>query len=53
MFQLMFENTFQMEVIEGVLPEKYRARNAIVDNLQKKIHSFCSQVQVNDVNNKK
>ncbi|VIO92457.1 conserved hypothetical coiled-coil protein, partial [Brugia malayi] len=35
----------QMEVIEGVLPEKYRARNAIVDNLQKKINVYCSQVQ--------
>uniref|UniRef100_A0A915Q1W1 Exosome complex component RRP45 n=1 Tax=Setaria digitata TaxID=48799 RepID=A0A915Q1W1_9BILA len=33
----------QMEVIEGVLPEKYRARNAIVDNLQKKINAYCSQ----------
>ncbi|EFO21387.1 hypothetical protein LOAG_07104 [Loa loa] len=33
----------QMEVIEGVLPEKYRARNAIVDNLQKKINVYCSQ----------
>ncbi|VDO15993.1 unnamed protein product [Brugia timori] len=30
----------QMEVIEGVLPEKYRARNAIVDNLQKKINVY-------------
>nr|CDQ03064.1 BMA-PFD-5, isoform b [Brugia malayi] len=38
----------QMEVIEGVLPEKYRARNAIVDNLQKKIN-----VQMNNVNTKK
>ncbi|VIO92456.1 conserved hypothetical coiled-coil protein [Brugia malayi] len=43
----------QMEVIEGVLPEKYRARNAIVDNLQKKINVYCSQVQMNNVNTKK
>ncbi|OZC06948.1 hypothetical protein X798_06045 [Onchocerca flexuosa] len=33
----------QMEVIEEALPEKYRARNTIVDNLQKKINEYCSQ----------
>lgn len=43
----------QMEVIEGVLPDKYRARNAIVDNLQKKVNVYCSQVQMNNVNIKK
>ncbi|VDK71900.1 unnamed protein product [Onchocerca ochengi] len=33
----------QMEVIEEALPEKYRARNTIIDNLQKKINEYCSQ----------
>ncbi|KAM3722831.1 putative prefoldin subunit [Dirofilaria immitis] len=43
----------QMEIIEEALPEKYRARNTIVDNLQKKINAYCSQVQVNNTNTKK
>uniref|UniRef100_A0A183EHR1 Prefoldin subunit 5 n=1 Tax=Gongylonema pulchrum TaxID=637853 RepID=A0A183EHR1_9BILA len=41
----------QMEVIEGVLPEKYRAKNAISDSLQKKLIS--AHASANNVSSKK
>ncbi|VDM96385.1 unnamed protein product [Thelazia callipaeda] len=40
-----------MDVIEKLLPEKYRARNAVVDNLQKKINAYCLQAQMNNSEN--